>query len=55
MPNCYKKLVVGALYDFQDFQKGTFGYNFRPKRAQDGTGKFLEAITGANPVFTKPS
>ena len=32
MPNFYKQLVWGALYDFLDFQKGTFGDHCRQQR-----------------------
>ena len=33
MPNFYKKLDFGAIFDFHGFQKGTLWTTFSPKQA----------------------
>ena len=32
MPNFYKQLFWGPIFDFHDFQKAPLGYHFRPQR-----------------------
>ena len=51
MLNCYEKCDFGAIFDFLDFQKGTFWKTFSCKRSKKGfPGKYADC-PGSDPDF----
>ena len=51
MQNFNRKLVVGAIFDFHGFQKGTFWITFSVTAAPKCTGKSWEEPPCRDPAF----
>ena len=53
VPNIYKKLVLGALYDFLDFQKGAFWTTLSAARAPKEHGPECWEVSWSRPCFSR--